>query len=332
MKLAAIVVILLSLFVRAAAAHESLPAYLGVTETTADTFQVEWRVPATQGQPPALSPAFPSQCTTVSGPTLSQAPGNLVGRMTIHCGPPGLRGGRITLSGLSLTVLDALVDVSFADGTEITQVLRPDTPELVLADKGSRLDAIGYFRLGFTHILFGVDHLLFVLGLLLIVRGGLALLKTVTSFTLAHSITLAIATLGHVSLPMAPLNAAIALSILFLGPEILRAKAGRTSLTIRHPWVVAFAFGLLHGFGFASGLSVAGLPMGKIPVILLLFNLGVEVGQIVFVGLILGLARAFRLMEIHWPKPVALIPTYTVGVLGAFWTIQRLAIVLGGGS
>jgi hypothetical protein len=156
------------------------------------------------------------------------------------------------------------------------------------------------------------------------------LVKTITAFTVAHSITLAIATLGYASAPLPPLNAAIALSILFLGPEIVRVWRGQTSFTIRHPWVVAFAFGLLHGFGFASGLTAMGLPQREIPLALLLFNVGVEAGQLLFVLLILALERSFRLLEIRWPRVVQVLPGYAVGTLGAFWTIQRTVILLGG--
>ncbi len=155
------------------------------------------------------------------------------------------------------------------------------------------------------------------------------LVKTITAFTVAHSITLAIATLGYASAPLPPLNAAIALSILFLGPEIVRRWRGESSLTIRHPWVVAFAFGLLHGFGFASGLTTMGLPQAEIPLALLLFNVGVEVGQLFFVGLILGLERAFRTLEIRWPRSSQALPGYAVGSLGAYWTIQRTIVLLG---
>jgi hypothetical protein len=156
------------------------------------------------------------------------------------------------------------------------------------------------------------------------------LLKTITSFTVAHSITLAIATLGYASAPLDPLNAAIALSILFLGPEIVRRWRGETSFTIRHPWVVAFAFGLLHGFGFASGLTTMGLPQAEIPLALLLFNVGVEIGQLFFVVTILLLERAFRTLEIHWPRLIEAQPGYAVGSLGAYWTIQRTLVLLGG--
>ena len=136
--------------------------------------------------------------------------------------------------------------------------------------------------------------------------------------------------LGYASAPVLPLNAAIALSILFLGPEIVRRWRGETSFTIRHPWVVAFAFGLLHGFGFASGLAAIGLPTAEIPAALLLFNIGVEIGQLLFVILILLLERSFRTLEIKWPRPIQALPAYVVGSLGAFWTIQRTVMLLGG--
>ena len=185
-----------------------------------------------------------------------------------------------------------------------------------------------YMVEGIRHILFGADHLLFVLGLLLIVKDGWMLVKTITAFTVAHSITLAIATLGYAEAPALPLNAAIALSILFLGPEIVRSWRGETSFTIRHPWVVAFAFGLLHGFSFASALTTAGLPRGDLPLALLSFNVGVEVGQLGFVALILAMEYSFRVLAIRWPRWVQALPGYAVGSLGAFWTVQRAALLV----
>jgi len=215
--------------------------------------------------------------------------------------------------------------VYHADGVLETILIRPDNPSVTVGSKGGSL---AYFRLGVQHILMGVDHLLFVLGLLLVVGNRWQLLKTITSFTVAHSITLALATLGFASAPVLPLNAAIALSILFLGPEIIRARRGETSLTIRQPWLVAFAFGLLHGFGFASGLTTLGLPRAEIPLALLLFNVGVEAGQLFFVALILLLARAFSTLQIRWPRWVEAAPAYAIGGLGAYWTIQRTLILL----
>ena len=187
-----------------------------------------------------------------------------------------------------------------------------------------------YLRLGIGHILSGPDHLVFVLGLLMITPNRWSLLKTISAFTVAHSITLAIATLGGLTLSQPLIDMLIGLSILFLGVELVRMKRGGTSLTIRHPWAAAFAFGLLHGLGFASGLSVAGLPHAQIPLALLLFNVGVEIGQLVFVGGVLGLMAGFRLMGVAWPRAVARAPAYTVAGLGAFWAAQYALQVVAG--
>ena len=224
---------------------------------------------------------------------------------------------------------DALVRIEFADGTKWVQRLTGDETEATIPVRQSSWSVAGvYLKLGVDHILFGADHVLFVLGLLLIVKDRWMMLKTITAFTVAHSITLAGATLGYVNIPDVPLNAAIALSILFLGPEIVRSWRGQTSFTIRNPWVVAFAFGLLHGFGFASALTSAGLPRTDLPLALLSFNVGVEIGQLSLVALVLLLERSFRILEIRWPRWAEMLPGYAVGSLGAFWTLQRIAILL----
>jgi hydrogenase/urease accessory protein HupE len=251
-------------------------------------------------------------------------------RGTLAC-PGGIAGKTISIAGLEATITDVLVRVEHADGRLESYLLRPTSASVTLGGNTGGLAerALGYAQLGFQHILLGVDHLLFVLGLMLIVANRWMLVKTLTAFTVAHSITLALATLGHASAPLVPLNAAIALSILFLGPEIVRAWRGETSFTIRHPWVVAFAFGLLHGFGFASGLSAMGLPKDEVPLALLLFNVGVELGQLVFVLLVVLLERAFRILLLRWPLAVQRMPGYLVGTLGAFWTIQRTLVLVG---
>ena len=243
----------------------------------------------------------------------------------------GLKNKSIVIEGLPATQTDVLVRIYYMEGAEETHLLRPASASAVVGGVPSRIERIlAYLQLGIQHILMGVDHLLFVLGLLLIVKSRWMLLKTITSFTLAHSITLGIATLGYATVPLPPLNAVIALSILFLGPEIVRSWRGGTSLTIRHPWVVAFAFGLLHGFGFATGLTNLGLREAEIPLALLLFNCGVEIGQVAFVMLTILLERSFRVLEIRWPGWVRLTPGYTVGSLGAYWTIQRAVILIRG--
>jgi hydrogenase/urease accessory protein HupE len=253
----------------------------------------------------------------------------VVVRGQLSC-PGGIAGKTLAIAGLESTITDVLVRVNHGDGRLESHLLRPTTPSVTFGGHtGLTERALGYVQLGVQHILLGADHLLFVLGLMLIVANRWMLVKTLTAFTVAHSITLALATLGYASAPLLPLNAAIALSILFLGPEIVRAWRGETSFTIRHPWVVAFAFGLLHGFGFASGLTEVGLPKDEIPLALLLFNIGVELGQLAFVLLVVLLERAFRVLEVRWPLPLQRLPGYVVGTLGAFWTIQRTLVLVG---
>jgi hypothetical protein len=231
--------------------------------------------------------------------------------------------------GLEATITDVFVKILRLDGSQSSFVVRPTRPFVELTGERPWYRSAGeYVVLGFNHILLGIDHLLFVLGLLIIVSGRAMLIRTITAFTVAHSLTLAAATLGVASVPGPPLNAAIALSILFLGPEIVRVWRGRTSFTIRHPWVVAFGFGLLHGFGFASGLSTVGMPRAEIPLALLTFNVGVELGQLVFVLLALMIYRALRVLEFSWPRWAEYLPGYAIGSLGAFWTIQRAVMLL----
>jgi hydrogenase/urease accessory protein HupE len=310
-------------------AHEARPGYLDVRETTPGHYDVLWKQPANGEYALRMSPVFPAECKIAGNTDLQLLPGALMSRFSLAC-KDGLNGKTITIAGLEMTLTDVLVRIHKDDGTEESHLARATDTSVTIVGRGRAFArAAIYLQLGIQHILMGVDHVLFVLGLLLIAQNRWKLLKTISAFTVAHSITLAGATLGLVSVPAPPLNAAIALSILFLGPEILRVREGGTSLTIRWPWLIAFAFGLLHGLGFASGLTTMGLPRVEIPLALLLFNCGVEIGQLAFVALVLSLERAFRLMEIRWPQPVALLPAYIVGGLGAFWTIQRLFIFIG---
>jgi len=310
-------------------AHESRPAYLEVKETAPGRYDLLWRTPVLSGMPLPVALKLPEGVTHVVEPSLTELVDSRIERRTIDTGAQGLAGKRIEFPGLQVTITDVLVRVELLDGRAWTSIARPSQPwfEIPRAP-GTAATAVTFFTQGVLHILFGLDHLLFVFGLLLIVRTPWMLVKTITAFTVAHSITLALATLGVVDVPAPPVEAAIALSILFLGPEILRAWRGETSFTIRHAWVVAFAFGLLHGFGFASALGGIGLPRGDIPLALLMFNLGVEAGQLAFVAVILLAVRAFRLRSVQWPRALELSPAYAVGTLGAFWTIERTIAML----
>jgi hydrogenase/urease accessory protein HupE len=315
------------------AAHELQPAFLELKESAPQRYEVLWKVPALgEGADlrMPLTPVFPESCRQLEEARSSRAGTAWVFTASVAC-PEGLAGRALAIDGLEAFATDVLVRVQHADGAVETHVLKPTQPSVTLRPPGDgRRGAWAYLYLGIEHILLGVDHLLFVLGLLLIVQDRWRLVKTVTAFTVAHSLTLAAATLGVATVPAAPLNATIALSILFLGPEIVRRWRGESSFTIRHPWIVAFAFGLLHGFGFASGLAQLGLPRDEVPLALLLFNLGVELGQLGFVLLVVLLERSFRLLAIRWPTALERTPGYVVGTLGAFWTIQRIAMLMKG--
>lgn len=330
MKRTLLLVALLLTAAGPAAAHEVRPGFLELRETAPGRYSLLWKRPTGGEIEIYINPVIPEGCSLLTEDRQPQvSPGAVVVRGELRC-EGGLKDKVLRIAGLETTITDVLVRVFHADGRLESHLLRPAAPQVTLGGSTTGAErAFAYLRLGVQHILLGVDHLLFVLGLLLIVRGTLPLVKTITAFTVAHSISLAVATLGYASAPALPLNAAIALSILFLGPEIVRRWRGETSFTIRHPWVVAFAFGLLHGFGFASGLTAMGLPQSEIPLALLLFNVGVELGQLLFVAMILLLGRSFRTLEIRWPRLIELLPGYAVGSLGAFWTIQRLLILAG---
>jgi hydrogenase/urease accessory protein HupE len=326
---AALLAMTLGVSASTAQAHETRPGFLELRETTPGTYAFLWKRPSGGEVEIFIAPVIPQSCSLATPARQQLTPGALVVRGTLRC-DGGIEGKTLEIDGLALTVTDVIVRIQHADGRLESHVLKPAAPSVTLgASTSGWRRSQAYLRLGAEHILLGVDHLLFVLGLLLIVGDRWTLLKTITAFTVAHSLTLAVATLGYAAAPMPPLNAAIALSILFLGLEIVRRWRGQTSLTIRHPWVVAFAFGLLHGFGFASGLTTMGLPGAEIPMALLLFNVGVEIGQVFFVGMIVLLERAFRTLEIQWPRVVEALPGYTVGCLGAYWTIQRTVVLLG---
>ncbi len=313
-----------------ARAHEARPAYLEIRETAPGQFSVLWRTPIMAGMQLPVVLQLPDNVRNLREPSVEELADSIVERRWIDAGPKGLAGKRIEFTGLQMTITDVLVRVEMLDGRKWTTIAHPSQPWVEIAASQTWVGvAATYIVQGIRHISMGADHLLFLLGLLLIVKDRWMLLKTVTAFTVAHSATLAIATLGYANAPVIPLNAAIALSILFLGPEIVRVWRGETSFTIRHPWVVAFAFGLLHGFGFAGALTSAGLPRVELPLALLTFNVGVEIGQLGFILLVLLLEQSFRVLQVRWPYWVQALPGYTVGSLGAFWTIQRVAILLG---
>jgi hydrogenase/urease accessory protein HupE len=305
-------------------AHEIRPAYLEITESAPNRYAMTWRTPLLSSMRLPVVLSLPDQTENVSLPTVLERSDSLIEHRDVEI-PGGLSGQRLKFVGLETTITDVLVRMSFLDGRQMTEIVHPSRPYLdVGSARGWQAVAWVYIQEGVRHILGGFDHLLFVFGLMLLVRNSWMLLKTITAFTLAHSLTLAAATFGWVHVPRAPLEAAIALSILLLGVEVIKSRRGETSFAIRQPWVMAFAFGLLHGLGFASGLNMIGLPPADIPLALLSFNVGVEAGQLLFVGVIALLAFAVEHLRIRGPEVMMRAPTYLVGCLGAYWTIDRI--------
>jgi len=312
----------------AALAHEARPAYLEITEASVGRYDVLWRTPLFSGQRLPVALVLPAQSRNVVPPNERVLADSVVERRVVDVGPNGLAGQRIDFPGLQLTITNVLVRVANRDGTHWTALIKPGQPWLEMRERQGVLAITGaYVSQGVQHILLGFDHLLFVFALMLIVGSGWALVKTITAFTAAHSITLALAALGVIHVPAPPVEATIALSILLLASEIARLSRGQRSLTSRFPWAVAFCFGLLHGLGFAGALVEIGLPQGDVPLALLSFNVGVELGQLAFVGAILALrAVAMRLplpkIAARYAQPIAY---YGIGTLSAFWFFDRLA-------
>ncbi len=319
---------LIMTFISSAQAHESRPAYLEITKTTHGRYNVIWRTPVLSGNRLPVVLKFPDGVRDVAEPVVQELTDSLVERRVIEAESGTLAGKRIEFPGLQATITDVLVRVQTLDGAYSTTLVKPSQPWIEISvSKGPLAVAGAYLIHGIEHILFGVDHLLFVLALVLIVRSYRVLLLTITSFTIAHSITLALATLGMVHVPGPPVEAAIALSILLVAVEIVRQERGQSGMTARWPWVVAFSFGLLHGFGFAGALTEVGLPQSDIPLALFTFNVGVEIGQLAFIGAVLGVIALVKRIKItrvldRYALPAA---TYAIGALAAFWFIERLA-------
>ena len=307
-------------------AHELQPSSLEVRQLTQDRYEVIWRAPIYYKKNHPAKLELPEHWQTVGEPTIKQLSDSALHRRVVSVPDGVIDGGVIRFIGLETTITDVFARFIWLDGSQTTAIARPSQPWLEIVTQRSAWQVAGdYTVLGVDHILSGFDHLTFVLALLLIVSGARRLLITVTSFTLAHSITLAAATLGVMWVPGPPVEATIALSILFLASELVKVNRGQFSLTAQYPWIVAFVFGLLHGFGFAGALSDVGLPQNEIPVALLMFNVGVELGQLMFIAAILVLITALRKVRSEWPAWVYQVPAYGIGSISALWFIERVS-------
>jgi hydrogenase/urease accessory protein HupE len=311
-----------------AAAHELRPGYLELRQESAERYAVRFKVPALGDMRLGLHVRLPAGCVNLLPPRSEPAGGGMIDHLRVKC-PGGLDGREIAIDGLATTYTDVIVRASRSDGTVQSARLTPDRPSFTLVASPTWLaTANTYFLLGVEHILGGIDHLMFVLALMLLIYDRWTLLKTITAFTVAHSITLAASTLGWVQVPQAPVEATIALSICFAAAEVVRLDHGEFDLANRAPWIMAFTFGLLHGFGFAGALRAIGLPQVDVPLALLTFNLGVEAGQLLFVGAVLAVATVVdRLLALRLPRLRDVI-AYAIGSVAAVWVIQRVATAI----
>jgi hydrogenase/urease accessory protein HupE len=307
-------------------AHEIRPAYLQITENADHRFDVLWKQPSVGTQLLRLVPLVSNGMLDAKPADESVANSFVVRRwQNLAVTRDSFDGATIRIDGLEYTITDALISISFANGQDIQEILRPRSPALVVHLTGTgKVPVPAYLLLGIEHILTGFDHLSFVLGLLLLVRSRLTLIKTITAFTVAHSLTLAAAALGFVHVNPSVIEALVAFSIVFVALELVRSYRGQYGLTVRMPWLIAFTFGLLHGFAFAGSLAQIGLPEHNIPLSLLLFNVGVELGQLLFVGAVLLLIALVNRLPRRLPNWTAWIPPYAIGGLASFWVIQRL--------
>ena len=305
-------------------AHESRPAFLELSESAGNQWSVVWKLPTRGDRVLSLTPVFPDFCTETSRPEARQTGGAQVRRWALDC-PQSLVGETVYIENLDSTLTDVLVRVARVDGTVQTARPTPTQPFFIVQAEPGAFEVAGtYFKLGVEHIWGGIDHLLFVFALLLIAKGWRRLVWAITAFTVSHSITLGAATLGFVNVPQGPVEAIIALSIVFLAMEIVHGLRGRSGLAAASPWLVAGSFGLLHGFGFAGALAEVGLPQKEIPLALLFFNVGVEAGQLLFVAAALLGGMLLKNITAVQVRLATTACAYAIGGVAAFWTVERI--------
>ncbi len=307
-------------------ADEVRPAYLEIQAAPDQkSYQITWKQPVVENRRLPIDPIFPAGCDLQETQAPAVNNSALVRRWHTTC---DLTGADVTIQGLSASITDVLVRFISGDGTLRHFVLRPNAPTANLADtNGGTLD---YLWIGFVHLVGGIDHVLFVICLVLYIRQPWPLLKTITAFTLAHSVTLALSVLDLLTLPQAPVEAIIALSIVFLARELAQPEDKRSALTQQDPWIMAMVFGLLHGLGFARALNEIGLPSESLFLSLLLFNLGIELGQIVVILIFTLLLYFWRWLSESVQAPEQTVyqgAAYAMGCIATFWTIDRLILL-----
>jgi hydrogenase/urease accessory protein HupE len=321
--------LLLSVLTNQVQAHEVRPALLQIKQTGSNTYDVVWKIPRKDNLLPVIKPIFPSWFTIMQKDNGIEAGSGALFTMNANSSKD-IHGMTISVSGIQESLIDVLVYIEFSNGEKYSLLLQPTKTLATIPFESSYSNTIStYFKLGVEHILFGFDHLLFVQALLLITSGTRKLITTVTAFTIAHSITLSLSALNFAGLPGPPVEAVIALSILFLAVELVKHYQGKKVMSATYPWLVAFLFGLLHGFGFASALANIGLPQKGIPLALGFFNVGVEVGQLLFIGLVLLIIAGIKQLNFKRTNWQPYLAPYVIGSIAAFWVIERIWGMLG---
>jgi len=306
-------------------ADEFRPALLNITEREGGWVDVTWKVPTMGEQVLALTPVMPEFLEQMGPGSGQRVSGAWLESKSYNTGGRVLNGATVSIEGLVRVPADVVVRVHLADGTEHSAILRSVNSSYTVPEQVTRTElAVSYWKMGTIHILEGMDHLLFLVTLLLIVNGFIPLLKTVTAFTIAHSLTLALATLGIVHIPPVPTEAVISLSIVLLAVEVVHKNQGQLTSSERFPWLVAFTFGLVHGLGFAGALSEIGVPQNEVPLALLMFNVGVETGQVMFVTIVSLLLAGLHRLHGHSALTLSRATPYAIGGIAAYWTIDRV--------
>jgi hydrogenase/urease accessory protein HupE len=310
-------------------AHEIRPAYLEISENPQHSFDVLWKQPSNGTLVLKLTPRVSNGLLDGEPAEESFANSFVVRRWeNLPFTRDSFDGATLRIEGLEFTITDTLVNITFGNGQQIQEILRPGTPSIQLHLSGAgKMPVPAYLRLGIEHILTGFDHLSFVLGLLLLVRNRVTLVKTITAFTVAHSITLVAAASGFVHVRAPVIESLVALSIVFVAVELARCYRGHRGLTVQYPWLIAFTFGLLHGFAFAGSLAEIGLPPHNIPFALLLFNLGVEIGQLMFVAAVFALIALLRRLPRQLPVWTRWAAPYAIGTLASYWMFERIHVL-----
>lgn len=310
------------------AADDIRPAWLQITETTSSgVFDLVWKQPAEQNRNQKIEPVFPEACISINKTTFDRNEEWLIKRTRLSCGDETSADQMVRINGLEHALMSVFVRLVQVDGTVKSFIVKPSDPAFALHWGADDSDLFTYFQFGLEHLLAGYDHILFVIGLVLLVRLPIKLIQVVTSFTIAHSLTLALSTLGLVSISQNVVEAVIALSIVFLAFELVRAQDHNPSLLTQYPWAMTFFLGLLHGFGFASALTTIDLPQETIVPALLLFNIGVEIGQLMLVSVVLAGLFFSRFIPHSLLMKIRSLPAYLLGSIGSFWLIQRIVVI-----